>query len=64
MRHPSPLTLATLLTTLIIRSEHGPDQTLLARHVWPWARLQALQHDSHNCVRCAEFADFDNNVEM
>jgi hypothetical protein len=32
------------------RGSKGPDQTLLARHVWPWARASVLQHDSYNCA--------------
>ena len=46
---------------MLIRSEYWRDQTLLARHVWPWAHLQALQHDSYNCMRCS---DFDINIEI
>ena len=29
------------------RGEKGPDQTVLQRHVWPWARFIAMQHDSY-----------------
>ena len=25
------------------RGDKGPDQTLLQRHVWPWARWLAMQ---------------------
>ena len=29
------------------RGSKGPDQTILTRHVWPWARSEAMQHDSY-----------------
>ena len=31
------------------RAEKGPDQTVLQRHVWPWAKFVAMQHDSYTC---------------
>ena len=31
------------------RGAKGPDQTVLQRHVWPWARFVAMQHDSYTC---------------
>ena len=31
------------------RDFKGPDQTILTVHVWPWARSQAMQHDSYTC---------------
>lgn len=31
------------------RGDKGPDQELLSRHVWPWARHMATQHDSYTC---------------
>ena len=31
------------------RGEKGPDQTVLQRHVWPWAKFVAMQHDSYTC---------------
>jgi len=33
------------------RKEKGPDQTLLARHIWSWARGMSVQHDSYLCSR-------------
>ena len=29
------------------RRRWGPDQDLLNKHVWPWARYLALEHDSY-----------------
>merc|ERR1719323_3040184 len=31
------------------RSKKGPDQKVLKKHVWPWARFNAMQHDSYRC---------------
>ena len=31
------------------RSEKGPDQTILQRYVWPWAKRVSYAHDSYNC---------------
>ena len=31
------------------RQAKGPDQELLSRYVWPWARHMALEHDSYTC---------------
>ena len=31
------------------QEEFGPDQKLLASHVWPWAKDVATQHDSYTC---------------
>jgi hypothetical protein len=38
------------------RQAKGPDQELLTRHVWPWARHMALEHDSYRCH------DFPNSI--
>ena len=35
------------------RDRKGPDQDLLTRHVWPWTKDSALQHDSYTCDRFA-----------
>ena len=32
------------------RGAKGPDQTILSLHVWPWARSEAMQHDSYTYV--------------
>ena len=29
------------------RDEWGPDQTILEKHVWPWAENLTLKHDSY-----------------
>ena len=29
------------------RRRWGPDQDLLNKHVWPWARYLAFEHDSY-----------------
>ena len=26
------------------RAKKGPDQKLLKKHIWPWARLNSMQH--------------------
>lgn len=36
----------------------GPDQTALARHVWPWARQVALAHDSFLCKKFSSTSPF------
>lgn len=33
------------------RGTKGPDQKLLTRHVWPWAKLDSLQHGSYKCAQ-------------
>ena len=33
------------------RGAKGPDQTILSLHVWPWARSEAMQHDSYTYVQ-------------
>ncbi len=33
------------------RTKSGPDQTVLAKYVYPWARKVALSHDSYFCAK-------------
>ena len=33
--------------TFADRGDKGPDQTILSKHVWPWAKFMSLQHDSY-----------------
>ena len=35
--------------TYSARTIKGPDQIILTRYVWPWARNMSLQHDSYTC---------------
>ena len=32
----------------------GPDQAFLKKYVWPWAKLDAMQHDSYFCKNILE----------
>ena len=29
----------------------GPDQGFLRRYIWPWAKLDSMQHDSYFCKK-------------
>ena len=33
------------------REKKGPDQKILKKHVWPWARLNSMQHESYKCAQ-------------
>ena len=35
--------------TYSARTRKGPDQIILTRYIWPWARNMSLQHDSYTC---------------
>ena len=34
---------------LAARSVKGPDQSILTRYVWGWAKQVSMQHDSYTC---------------
>ena len=33
------------------REKKGPDQKILKKHVWPWAKLDSMQHGSYKCAQ-------------
>ncbi|XP_059085397.1 uncharacterized protein LOC131882310 [Tigriopus californicus] len=46
------------------RQSKGPDQVILRRYVWPWARRSSIQHDSYFCRDYRGTIPFPTEREM